>query len=190
MVSALILLVFRWHILEITEMWSRSKENCSSDATSVYVCESNKEFWENTIAREFIIEWVINRATASLSLLNTSGSVAMDRCQWVSNTYAWHYMLTFTASHTQVVKINRDNKSDTTTCATASDPCCINMQINGSCWDWMAIGFKVASECKYEAMQWLVMRKYALLAFEYQLLQFDSNLAKLKSMFNDINKIR
>ena len=37
-------------------------------------------------------------------------------------------------------------------------------------------------------MQWLVMRKYALLAFEYQLLQFDSNLAGLKSMFNEINK--
>ena len=28
----------------------------------------------------------------------------------------------------------------------------------------MAIGFIVASECKYEAMQWLLMRKYALLA--------------------------
>ena len=54
----------------------------------------------------------------------------------------------------------------------------------------MAIGFIVASECKYEAMQWLLMRKYALLAFEYQLLQFDSNLAKLKSTFNKINKIR
>ena len=59
---------------------------------------------ENTmIAIEFIIEWVINGATASLSLLNTSGSVAMDRYQWLSNTYGWHYMLTFTASHTQIV---------------------------------------------------------------------------------------
>ena len=85
MVSALILLVFRWHILEKTEMWTRSKENCSSDAMSVYVCEWNKEFWENTIAREFIIEWVINRATASLRLLNTSGSVAIHRYQWLSN---------------------------------------------------------------------------------------------------------
>ena len=28
----------------------------------------------------------------------------------------------------------------------------------------MAIGFIVASECKYKAMQWLLMRKYALLA--------------------------
>ena len=100
MVSALILLVFRWYILERTETWTRSKENCSSDATSVYVCEWNKEFWENTIAIVFIIEWVINGATASLSLLNTSGSVAMDRYQWLSNTFAWHYMLTFTTSHT------------------------------------------------------------------------------------------
>ena len=101
MVSGLILLVFKWHILEITETWTRSKESCSSDATSVYVCESNNEFWENTTIKEFIIEWVINRATASLRLLNTSGSVAMDRYQWLSNTYAWHYMLTFTASHTK-----------------------------------------------------------------------------------------
>ena len=85
MVRALILLVFRWYILERTEKWTRSKENCSSDATSVYVCEWNKEFWENTIAIEFIIEWVINGATASLRLLNTSGSVAMDRYQWLSN---------------------------------------------------------------------------------------------------------
>ena len=54
----------------------------------------------------------------------------------------------------------------------------------------MAIGFIVASECKYKAMQWLVMRKYVLLAFEYQFLQLDFNLAKLKSMFNEINKIR
>ena len=38
------------------------------------------------------------------------------------------------------------------------------MQINGSCLEWMALGFIVASECKYEAMQWLLMRKYALLA--------------------------
>ena len=103
MVSALILLVFRWHILEITEMWTRSKENCSSDATSVYVCEWNKEFWENTIAIEYIIEWVINRGTASLSLLNTSDSVAMDRYQGLSNTYGCHYMLTFTSSHTNCV---------------------------------------------------------------------------------------
>ena len=65
-------------------MWRRSKENCSSDAMSVYVCESNKMVLENTISREFIIEWVINGATASLSLLNTSGSVAMDRNQWFS----------------------------------------------------------------------------------------------------------
>ena len=54
----------------------------------------------------------------------------------------------------------------------------------------MAISFIVASECKYKAIQWLVMMKYALLAFECQLLQFDCNLAKLKSMFNEINKIR
>ena len=67
---------------------------------SVYACGSNKVFLENTIAREFIMEWGINGATASLSLLNTSGSVAMHRYQWLSNTYAWHYMLTFTASHT------------------------------------------------------------------------------------------
>ena len=152
MVSALILLVFRWYILEITETWTRSKENCSSDATSVYVCEWNKEFWENTTIKEFIIEWVINGATASLSLLNTSGSVAMDRYQWLSNTYAWHYMLTFTASHTQIVYSNRDNKSDTTSCATTDNPCWVNMLINGSRWNWMAIGFIVTSECKYEAI--------------------------------------
>jgi hypothetical protein len=53
----------------------------------------------------------------------------------------------------------------------------------------MAIGFIVASECKYEAMQWLVIRKYALLDFECQLLQFDFNLAELKSTFNEIYKI-
>ena len=67
------------------------------------MCESNKEFWENTTIKEFIIEWVINRATASLSLLNTSGSVAMDRYQWLSNMYAWHYMHAFTDSHTDCV---------------------------------------------------------------------------------------
>ena len=67
------------------------------------MCESNNEFSENTTSREYIIEWVINWATASLSLLNTSGSVAKDRYQWLSNTYACHYMLTFTASHTQNV---------------------------------------------------------------------------------------
>ena len=67
---------------------------------SVYVCEWFEEFWENTASREFLLEWVINGASASLSLLNTSGSVAMHRYQWLSNTYGWHYMLTFTASHT------------------------------------------------------------------------------------------
>jgi hypothetical protein len=67
------------------------------------MCEWNKEFWENMITREFIVEWVFNGATASLSLLNGSGSVAIDRYQWLSNTYAWYYMLTFTASHTQNV---------------------------------------------------------------------------------------
>ena len=30
----------------------------------------------------------------------------------------------------------------------------------------MAIGIIVASECIYEAMQWLLMRKYILLVFE------------------------
>jgi hypothetical protein len=54
MVSALILLVFRWYILEIAER--RSKENCSSDATSIYMCESNQELLENTIRKEFLIE--------------------------------------------------------------------------------------------------------------------------------------
>ena len=102
-VSGLILFVFRLYIPEGTETWRRSKENCSSDATSVYVYESNKEVSENMASREFILEWVINRATASLSLLNTSGSVAMHRYQWLSNMYAWHYMLTFSASHTQIV---------------------------------------------------------------------------------------
>ena len=56
MVSGLILLVFRWYILERTEMGRRSKENCGSDATSVYACESNKVVLENMITREFIIE--------------------------------------------------------------------------------------------------------------------------------------
>ena len=107
MVSSLILLVFRWYILEKAETWRTIKENCSSDATSVYSCEWNKMVLKNTITREIIIEWVINRATASLSLLNTSGSVAMHRYQWLSNTYAWHYMLAFTASHTQNAEINR-----------------------------------------------------------------------------------
>ena len=166
MVSDSILLVFRWHILEKAERWRVSKENCSSDATSVYTCESSKMDLEDMITREFILEWVINGATTSLSLLNTSGSVAMDRYQWLSNTYACHYMLAFTASHTWNMYINRDNRNDTTTWATANNPCWVNMQINGTCWDWMAIGFIVASECKYKAMQWLVMRKYALVAFE------------------------
>jgi hypothetical protein len=94
MVSGLILHVFRWYILEITETWTRNKENCGSDATSVYVCESNKVVLENMISREFLIEWVIIRATASLSLLNTSGSVAMHRYQWLSNMYAQHCMHT------------------------------------------------------------------------------------------------
>ena len=40
----------------------------------------------------------------------------------------------------------------------------------------MAIGFIVASECKYKAMQWLLMRKYALLAFEYQLLHSEATM--------------
>ena len=144
MVSALILLVFRWHILEKAETWRTSKENCRSDTTSVYVCEWNKEFWENTTIKEYIIEWVINRGTASLRLLNTSGSVAIHRYQWLSNTYGWHFMLTFTASHTQIVYINRDNRNDKTTCATVKDPCWVNMQINFSCWEWMAICIIVA----------------------------------------------
>ena len=143
MVSGSILLVLRWYILERAETWTRSKENCSSDAMSVYVCEWNIEFWENTIAREFIIEWVINKATASLSLLNTSGSVAMDRYQWLSNTYACHYMLTFTASRTHqgVNQQNRDNKNDMTTCTTAKDPCWVNILINGYCWEGGTIKF-------------------------------------------------
>ena len=70
---------------------------------SVYMCEWNKVLLQNTAIREFIIEWAINGATASLRLLNTSGSVAMDIYQWLSNTYACHYMLTFAASHTQIV---------------------------------------------------------------------------------------
>ena len=144
MVSGLILCVFRWYILEKTEMWRRSKENCSSDATSVYMCASNKEFSENTTSREFILDWVTNGATASLSLLNTSGSVHMDRYQWLSNMYARHYMLTFSASRTQIANINRDNKNEKTTCATANNPCWVSMQINGSCWEWMTIGFIVA----------------------------------------------
>ena len=65
------------------------------------MCEWNKMVLENMTSREFIIEWVINGATASLSLLNRSGSAAMHRYQGMSNTYAGHDLLTFTASHTQ-----------------------------------------------------------------------------------------
>ena len=145
MVGGSILLVFRWYILEKAETWAWSKGNCSSDVTSVYVCEWNKEFSENTTIREYIIEWAINGATASLSLLNTSGSVAMDRYQWLSNTYAWHYMHVFTDSHTWNVQINRDNRNDKRTCTTSKDdPCWVNVQINGSCWEWTAIGIIVA----------------------------------------------
>ena len=75
--------------------------NCNSDATSVYVCESNKEFPENTTSRKVIIEWVIYWATTSLSLLNGSGRVAIDRYQGLFNTYAGHDLNTFTASHTE-----------------------------------------------------------------------------------------
>ena len=148
MVNGSILLVLRWYILERTETWTRSKENCSNDATSIYMCESNKEFWENTTIREFLTEWLINWATASLSPLNTSGSVEMDRYQWLSNMYAWHYILTFTASHTRNVYINRDNKNDKTTCTGAKNHCWVNVKINRSCWEWMAIDIIVASECK------------------------------------------
>ena len=55
MVNGLILLVFRWHILEITETWRRSKENCSSDAMSVYVCESNKNFEKTWLAESLLL---------------------------------------------------------------------------------------------------------------------------------------
>ena len=48
--------MFRWYILERTETWRRKKENCSSDARSVYVCEPNEEFSENTTSRELILE--------------------------------------------------------------------------------------------------------------------------------------
>ena len=48
----------------------------------------------------------------------------------------------------------------------------------------MAIGFIVASECKYEAMQWLLMRKYALLAFDFiqRALEFGKIKIKLLEM--------
>ena len=52
--------------------------------------------------REFKIEWAINWVTASLSLLNRPVSVAMHRYHGLSNTYAGHDLLTFTASHTQI----------------------------------------------------------------------------------------
>ena len=103
-VNGLILLVFRWYILEKAETWRTNNENCSSDAMSVYACEWNKLLLENMIARDFIVEWVIKGATASLSLLNRSGSVDMHRYQWLSNTYTWHYMHAFTASHKQIQK--------------------------------------------------------------------------------------
>ena len=83
-------------------MWRISKENCSSDATSVCMCESNKECLGNTTSTAIVLEWVINGAPASLSLLNTSGSVAMHRYQWLSKMYACHYMISFTASHAQI----------------------------------------------------------------------------------------
>ena len=53
----------------------------------------------STMSREFIIEWVINGATESLSLLRWSGSVVKDSYQWLSSMYACHSMLTFTTSH-------------------------------------------------------------------------------------------
>ena len=110
-VSGLILLVFTWYILETTETWRRGKENCSNDAMSVYVCESNKECSENTISREFTLEWVI-RATVSLILWIRSGIVIMDIYQWLSNMYACHYMLTFTASHTSRCKSTEQGQQE------------------------------------------------------------------------------
>jgi hypothetical protein len=112
MVNGLILLVFTWYILETTDMWRRSKENCCSDATSVNVCEWNIEFSDNSSSREFILEWVNNGATASLSLLNSWGSVVMDRYQWLSNTYAWYYLLTFTTSHTSRCKSTEQGQEE------------------------------------------------------------------------------
>ena len=140
-VSALILLVFKLHILEITEMWTRSKENCSSDATSVYVCEWNKEFWENTVAREFIIEWVINGATASLSLLNTSGSVAIHRYQGLSNTYGCHYVLTFRSNYeaychsisTGTIDLHVDSARITGSCASSRVTLVVPVDLHNLC---------------------------------------------------------
>ena len=59
----------------------------------------------------------------------------------------------------------------------------------------MAIGIIVASQCKYKAMQWLVMTTAGddgTCSACYLILtrQFDSNLGELKSTFNEINKIR
>ena len=149
MVSALILLVFRWHILERTEMWTRSKENCSSDATSVYVCEWNKEFWENTTIKEYIIEWVINGATASLSLLNTSGSVDTQRYQWLSNTYACHYILTFRSNYeaychsisTRNIDLNVDAARITDSCASSRVILVVPVDLHSLCVR--------SSECKH-----------------------------------------
>jgi hypothetical protein len=40
--------------------------------------------------------------------------------------------------------------NDTTTHAAGKDPCWVNVQISGSCWEWMVIDILVASECKYK----------------------------------------
>ena len=47
-------------------------------------------------------------------------------------------------SHTNCTN-QQENKNDKTNCATAKDPCWENMQINGTWWEWVAIGIIIAS---------------------------------------------
>lgn len=46
-VNGLILLMFRWYTLERKETWQRSKEDCSSNATSDYKGPMNRSHWEH-----------------------------------------------------------------------------------------------------------------------------------------------
>ena len=120
----------------------------------------------------------------------------MHRYQRFSNTYARHYLLTFTTSNTQNALINRDNKNDKTTCATAKDPYWVKVKFNDSWWEWIALCIIIASECMYKAIQWMVVtmntdEETCSACLWMSTGQFDSNLAEVKSKFNEIlqNKV-
>ena len=80
------------------------------DAQTSYVSDTcscgGKQTYTPVCSLKAIYTWfksVINRATASLSLLNTSGSVAMDRYQWLSNVCMPLYTYIHCFSHTNCV---------------------------------------------------------------------------------------